>query len=43
VRDQWMPFQNDLIHQSALFGACLAQRDCFKCLLAPQPAEMEKV
>ena len=31
--DQWVGFQNDLIHQAALFGSCLAQNECFKSLV----------
>lgn len=34
VSDQWAAFQNDLIHQTDVFAACLAQRPCFQSLLA---------
>jgi hypothetical protein len=33
VTGDWAKFQNDLLHQIALFGACLAQRECFRDLL----------
>jgi hypothetical protein len=33
IKDNWARFQNDLLHQMALFGACLAHQKCFENLV----------
>jgi hypothetical protein len=33
MSEQWASFQNDLIHRTDLFAACLAQKECFTSLL----------